>query len=69
MANFKIGTYNCKNFNGDLTVTFVVELFNQCGVLCIQEHRTSEFDKFDELDENGTSMYEGTRDMHSEKIL
>ncbi len=38
MANFKIGTYNCKNVHGDLTVTFVSELFNQCDFLCIQEH-------------------------------
>ncbi len=58
MANFKICTYNCKTFHGDLTVTVVSELFNQCDFLCIQEQHmyASEFDKFDE---NGTIMTEG----------
>ncbi len=71
MANFKIGTYNCKNFNGDLTVTFVSELFNQCDFLCIYEHHmyASEFDKFDELDEDGTIMREGTSVMDPTVLL
>ena len=61
MANFKIGTYNCKNFDGNQKTMFMSKLFQDCDFLCVQEHHkyVSEFDKFDKLDEKRTVMKEG----------
>lgn len=71
MDRFKISTFNCKNFNGDLTIKLVSELFEKCDILCIEEHHKyeTEFDKFDDLLTDKTVMKEGTSAMDPTVII
>ena len=70
MADFKITSFNCKNFNGVLKLNYISELFESCDVLLLQEHHLycTEFDKFGKLLENCTVLYEGTSAMDSSCI-
>ena len=51
MANFKLCSFNCKNFNGPLKSEYICTLLKNCDFLCIQEHHLfeNELHKFEDL--------------------
>ena len=64
MANFKIGSFNCKHFNGPFKAEYVSSLMMKCDFLCLQEHHLfeSEFFKFEGLSQPSV-MYTATSAM------
>ena len=68
MADFKIATFNCKNFNGVSRFDFVSKVLTNCDIVCLQEHHLfeSELSSLSSLC-NG-SLYTGTSAMDQSKF-
>ena len=66
MENFKICSFNCKNFNGALKREYVSSLMKDCDFVCLQEHHMFESELCNFVDLcNGQPlvMYTGTSAM------
>ena len=72
MADFKIASFNCKHFSGQLKKNYISDVFKKCDILMLQEHWLHEenFESaFSSLDNNISVCMQGKSAMPSNVVL